>query len=140
MFRSAVLAGVGFALASVLGCASPAAKTDDADCVGLPTEQRATDARGTCPNDLPSDTACDGAPSYKTEVANVISDRCGNCHGPGGIEASLPLMTHAQIYAQRRTVLDQIFTCQMPPACALDLTSDERAVLLQWLVCGALDN
>ncbi len=79
-------------------------------------------------------------PSYQADIAPLVSTRCGACHAPGGIEASFPLTTHAELYGQRRGVLNQIFTCAMPPACARGLEAEQRATLLKWFVCGALDN
>ena len=140
MFRSQS----GFALllsTLALSCSTDAPPPVDHTCDGLAAEQLATAPRAACPNDLPSDQDCGGAiPSYKSDVSSVIAARCVACHSPGGIEAALPLLTHAQIFAQRRTVLNQVFTCLMPPPCAADLSSDERATLLKWMVCGSLDN
>jgi uncharacterized membrane protein len=131
----------GLLVLTALGCAADPAAPVDHSCDGLPTDELAAAPRATCPDDLPSDADCEGTlPSYKAEVAAVVNERCGTCHGPGGVEVSLPLSTHAQLYQQRRSVLNQIFTCRMPPACAIDLTSDERAMLLKWMVCGSLDN
>ena len=140
MFRS----GSGFALLLTtwaLGCSTNAAPPVDHTCDGLAGDQLATAPRAVCPDDLPSDKDCGGkVPSYQSDVSSTIAARCGTCHGPGGIEAALPLSTHAQLYDQRRTGLNQIFTCLIPPACAMNLSSDERATLLLWLVCGSLDN
>lgn len=128
-------------VSAALGCSTEPAAPVDHTCDGVAADQLATMPRATCPNDLPSDTECGTAiPSYQDDVASVVSVRCSNCHGPGGVEASLPLATHAQLFDQRRTVLNQIFTCLMPPPCAADLTSDERATILKWMVCGSLDN
>jgi uncharacterized membrane protein len=139
MFRSGC--GLVLLVAVALGCSSDPAPPVNPTCDGLTAGQRATLARPACPNDLPSDADCTGTtPSYQADVASVISERCQICHGPGGVEAVLPLSTHAQLFGQRRTVLNQIFTCLMPPACAADLTGDERATVMKWLVCGALDN
>jgi uncharacterized membrane protein len=132
----------GLGLASLFAaCSGDPAKPDgDGFCDGLKTEQLTTGPRDACPNDLPSDSDCAAVPSYQTDVAPLISTRCSACHGDGGIEASFPLAPHAKLFAQRRTALNQIFTCGMPPACAHGLEPDERATLLQWFVCGALDN
>ena len=124
-----------------VACSGDPAKVDDATCAGLTPDQLTTGPRAACPDDLPSDTDCSGAqPSYQADIAPLVSTRCGACHAQGGIEASFPLAPHARLYAQRRTALNQIFTCAMPPACAHGLEPGERAALLQWFVCGALDN
>lgn len=106
-------------------------------CHGEETES--ADAGPSCPNDLP--TACPTpAPSYSSDVAPIVKERCLLCHGPGGPQASVPLADYASIHARRTTVLTQVYGCRMPPAGAAELTSDERATLLAWLVCGAPDN
>ncbi len=129
-------------LASLLtACSSEPATTTDTICAGLKADQLASGPPPSCPDDLPSDSACSGAtPSYAKDIAPVISARCGACHDPGQISASFPLAPYAKLYGQRRSVLNQIFTCKMPPACAHQLAPDERAALLDWFVCGALDN
>jgi hypothetical protein len=37
-------------------------------------------------------------------------------------------------------MLGRVSRCIMPPICAAQPTSDERAKLLMWLVCGAPNN
>ena len=81
--------------------------------------------------------------SLPGRLANGIGLRrrhAGACHDPGQLSASFPLAPYAKLYDQRRSVLNQIFTCKMPPACAHELAPEERAALLGWFVCGALDN
>ncbi len=135
-------AGFGIGIAGVvLACSGDPPKTNDAACDGLTAAKLATGPRGACPDDLPSDTDCGGSlPSYQADIAPLVSSRCGACHAPSGIEASLPFAPYSKLYAQRRGALNQIFTCTMPPACAHGLEPEERAALLQWFVCGALDN
>jgi hypothetical protein len=92
-----------------------------------------------CPSDLPK--ACpDPAPSYAAEVAPLISGRCLKCHDSTGVAGANPLDSYARVYAARSTVLTRVYGCQMPPAPEPPLTSDERKILLGWLVCGAPDN
>lgn len=92
-----------------------------------------------CPDDLPA--ACEVAPSWSAEVAPTFARTCGPCHGPGGVEAAKPLVAHADVSARRTSVLSQVYHCQMPgPDAGAALTDGERALVLQWLVCGAPDN
>ena len=92
-----------------------------------------------CPDDAPS--ACpDPAPSYKTSVAPMIVSHCRPCHGVGGQAADKPFDAYAKIYQVRRTALDRVKRCIMPPACASQPTAGQRHDFLQWLVCGAPDN
>lgn len=124
-----------------VGCGDPPKPSEAATCDGLKASQLATGPRGACPDDLPSESDCSTAlPSYQTDVAPLLGARCGACHTAGGIEASFLFTPYDRLFQQRRTVLNQIFTCAMPPACAHGLEPDERALLLQWFVCGALDN
>ncbi len=92
-----------------------------------------------CPNDLPA--ACPTpAPSYRNEVAPIITSRCLKCHAPGGQEASKDFTTYANVFAQRQPILTQTYSCRMPPEGEPRPTDPERATLLAWLVCGSPDN
>lgn len=141
MFLERAWFGLGWASLFVACSSEPAKPSEATTCDGLTAQQLATAPRDACPDDLPSDADCAAAvPSYQADVAPLLSTRCGACHAVGGIEASFPLAPHSRLFAQRRTVLNQIFTCMMPPVCAHGLEPDERAMLLRWFVCGALDN
>ena len=93
-----------------------------------------------CPNDLPS--GCPATPpSYAHDVAPVIERRCYPCHGPGGAQSALhDFSRYDVVHTQRRTVLNEVYACVMPPRDAAAPTSDERKTLLTWLTCGAPDN
>jgi hypothetical protein len=94
---------------------------------------------GACPADLPE--TCGVAPSWQAEVAPIVSRACAPCHGPGGVEAARPLATYDDVYAGRRAVLDQVYSCLMPQqGSGVALTSGEQLALLHWLVCDAPDN
>jgi hypothetical protein len=87
--------------------------------------------------DLP--TSCPApSPSYAGEVSGIITTRCLPCHGPGGVEASVPLSPWSAVNARRSAVLNQVYACRMPKDGGLP--ESERLALLGWLVCGALDN
>jgi hypothetical protein len=93
---------------------------------------------GRCPNDLPSSAECGaGAPSYRADAAPIIERRCNGCHFPGNAQSEDLFVDYEGVYAQRQTVLTRIYSCVMPPAEAAPLTPEERATLLEWLVCGA---
>jgi hypothetical protein len=96
-----------------------------------------------CPSDLPS--ACDApAPSYKDAVSQTIAEVCQPCHRAGGLAADKPFDSYARVYARRRTILDLVNRCLMPPASAAcdaaQPSPAQRQELLQWLVCGAPQN
>lgn len=91
---------------------------------------------GGCPSDLPA--GCPGtAPSYSQKVAPVIASRCATCHGPGGTEPNHDFTTYDGVFAERATILTQVYSCAMPLAGSPQLAAGEREAVLAWLVCGA---
>src|SRR5262245_4157064 len=95
-----------------------------------------TGAAGNCPQDTPA--SCPGpAPAYTSQVAPVMMRRCRPCHTAGGVEATAPFDTYDQVHARRAEILGRLKTCLMPPADQPQLTAEERAAVLGWLVCGA---
>ena len=92
-----------------------------------------------CPNDLPASCPAP-APGWASDVAPVITARCAICHSSGGAAANQPLTDHADVFARKGSVLNQIHACKMPPAGATALTTAERIALETWLVCGAADD
>lgn len=90
-----------------------------------------------CPSDLP-DACPPEAPSFKTQVFPLIKLRCQGCHRPITLRDP-DLSSYAAIYANREPVFSQVYSCRMPSR-GIELTSEERATLLDWLVCGAPDN
>jgi hypothetical protein len=106
----------------------------------IPVEGDASYAPLVCPRDLPNGCTTP-APSYATQIETIIHDRCFPCHDSTGEEgASHDLSTYAKVHAQFGSVLTQVYSCSMPPATAPQPTSDQRAALLAWLVCGAPDD
>lgn len=128
MLRAAAFALVVVACVVAIGMAACTTSS------GTPT----VDA--SCPQDLPS--GCTSAPpSYDAAIAPLIERRCLGCHGPGGVAyPQRDLSTYAQVYKRRGTALGQVYGCVMPPLDAGQLTSEERAELLQWFVCDAPNN
>jgi uncharacterized membrane protein len=83
---------------------------------------------------------CPGqAPSFTGVIFPLIQQKCDSCHGPGGVEASIPFSSYERIYQRRQTIQQRVRDCLMPPADAgpAQLSADERTTLLTWLVCGA---
>jgi hypothetical protein len=92
-----------------------------------------------CPRDLPA--ACPAqVPSYATDVAPVIETHCVTCHGPNGPASMLDFRTYDKVFAKRTSILSQVYSCRMPPHGSPAPTPQERATLLDWLVCNAPDN
>ena len=79
-------------------------------------------------------------PSYQNDVAPIFANRCTACHSPTGQEPTRLLTDYADVFAQRSAVLTQVYGCLMPPAGAMAPSASERALLLDWLVCGAPNN
>ena len=50
------------------------------------------------------------------------------------------LQTYDEVKAQLTSVLTQIHACLMPPQDNPQLTSDERRVVLGWIVCGGMND
>jgi len=97
---------------------------------------------GACPMDLPP--SCPSpAPSYSTQVNDIIQTYCVPCHSPTGIESALPFVTYDDITGSpgRFTdMLGQVHACRMPPPDAAQPLEADRVALLGWLVCGAPNN
>lgn len=92
-----------------------------------------------CPNDLPA--ACPTpAPSWDGGVQALIEARCVVCHQAGGLAFDKPFTDYAEVYASRGVMLDQVYSCYMPPPDAGQLDPSERQELLGWFVCGAPNN
>jgi hypothetical protein len=92
-----------------------------------------------CPNDLPQ--ACPAPmPTWDGGVNALVASKCAPCHQPGGTAATWPFTSAAQVHALRQAVIDQVYSCVMPPPDAGQLDETQRQALLGWLVCGALNN
>jgi uncharacterized membrane protein len=124
-------------LAGLLALSVTAACAGEADEQPAPPEHTAN----ACPNDLPEDSECPAAsPSYRDEVSLIIAQKCAGCHAPNNRVSSKVFASYAEIFAERRGMLTQVYACRMPPSEAPALSSAERHALLQWFVCGAPDN
>jgi uncharacterized membrane protein len=92
-----------------------------------------------CPDDLPSCPST--VPSYAGEIAPLIQERCFPCHDQGGAAGpNWVLTSYAAVSRQYPEILNQVYSCEMPPADSNQLSASERAALLAWLVCMAPDN
>ena len=93
---------------------------------------------GACDRRLPTCPAT--PPSYQQTVGPIISQKCVTCHYPGTTIAKGDFSTYANVYANRGSMLNQAYSCIMPPSSGPPLTADERTQLLTWFVCGAPNN
>src|SRR5262249_31275859 len=92
-----------------------------------------------CPDDLPA--SCPSpTPSWDGGVAATVTAKCVPCHRPGGAAYDRPLTDYAHVYPLRGLILDQVYSCYMPPPEGTPLDAQERQSLLGWLVCGAPNN
>ncbi len=85
----------------------------------------------------PSDSA---PPSLPTEISQVLAQRCFECHGPDKQKGKLrldtlsPDLVHDRAAAETwRDVRAVINLGEMPPTDAEPLSSQQRAILLEWL-------
>jgi len=92
-----------------------------------------------CPSDIPS-VCPTPAPSWDGGVEALIAARCGICHKPGGLAFDKPFSNYADVYSYRGEMLDQVYSCYMPPPDGGTLAPSERQQLLGWFVCGAPNN
>ena len=91
-----------------------------------------------CPNDLPQSCPMP-MPSYANDVAPIISAHCLKCHsgaGPGKGD----FRTYTGVFNSYPAMLTQFYSCRMPPEGEPRPSSQERALLLGWLVCNAPNN
>jgi len=94
-----------------------------------------------CPNDLPS--SCPSpAPSWSQQVQPVFNARCTFCHNPNGANPTLLFTDWSQVHGDRGAILTQLYACKMPPpdGGVAPPMGPDRALLLNWLVCGAPNN
>ncbi|HEY2513574.1 MAG TPA: hypothetical protein VGI39_22050 [Polyangiaceae bacterium] len=94
-----------------------------------------------CPAAVPA--SCPTTPSYANDVVPIFKRSCLTCHSPGGDSADVDLTTYANINNRESTVLTDVHQCTMPPTGAppsTNVTSADRELILQWLVCGAPNN
>ena len=143
--RWGLLAGWLIAIGTSAGCGhSAAAPPDPGDAACIVVDGSIPDPpRDPCPNDFPDDKDCPGAsPSYQTDVAPIVRDKCTVCHVPGGIQPSPLFRTYDEIHIMPNpmSMMSFIFGCRMPPTCAPQLSDAERKTMLKWFACGALNN
>lgn len=89
---------------------------------------------------LPSE--CSGVvPSYTSDVSPIIAARCAICHKQDDPSGAWPFETHDDISDWRSSILAELRSCSMPPPdSGKALPESERALLVNWLICGAPEN
>lgn len=79
-------------------------------------------------------------PSWASDIQPVVQSVCDDCHRTGGMAADKPFASYGDVYTRRSAILNQIYSCYMPPPNSVALTPSQRQALLAWLVCGAPNN
>jgi hypothetical protein len=136
-WRACAACGVAFAAWSLFACelGNPA----DPELGLVTSSNRASDppCESTLPSTCPSPT-----PSWSGQVAAIVARVCGQCHADGGVEQyAFDFSTYQGVFANRSSILSQVYTCAMPPSDGgVTLSSGDRDVLLAWLVCNAPHN
>jgi hypothetical protein len=79
-------------------------------------------------------------PSYATDIAPIVQERCVTCHYAGTAIAPTDLSTYALVRRQGGTILSELQSCMMPPPDAGVLDGTDRTTFVEWLRCGAPNN
>jgi hypothetical protein len=81
-------------------------------------------------------------PSFATDITPMLDRACNStCHAPG--VGPWPLVTYDDVSDWQGTIQADIGTCSMPPPDAganSTLSDADRAMLLNWITCGAPNN
>jgi hypothetical protein len=88
-------------------------------------------------------------PSYSTDIAPMLDRACNStCHAPG--VGPWPLTDWGNVVDWSAIIQNDIESCAMPPPCPApcapdaaesgSLTDSDRAMLLDWIACGAPNN
>ncbi|HZU84654.1 MAG TPA: hypothetical protein VE987_17110 [Polyangiaceae bacterium] len=76
------------------------------------------------------------APSYAHDIAPLLDRDCnGACHGADG--GAWPLTEYEYVSDWASVIEEEVQQCAMPPADAGALSSADRALLVDWIACGA---
>jgi hypothetical protein len=87
------------------------------------------------------DGAAVSPPSFARDITPIFAARCKSCHALGNDGGRWPLEKYEHIYDWRLLIRYDLVLCKMPPSNSeVALTPDERAVIIDWLNCGAPDN
>lgn len=117
-----------------IGCAPPPS-TSDAGSDAAPPDP-------SCPF-IDASTCQQPVPSYTTDVVPILDKRCNStCHAPG--VGPWPLTNYQDVLDWADIIGGYIEQCGMPPPDAGagdgNMTDQERALVLNWLACGAPNN
>jgi cytochrome c5 len=86
-------------------------------------------------------SACpDPGPSFSKDIQPLLDRDCNTCHAPGS--TLWPLIGYENVQDWAYSILLAVEGCTMPPADGgtPPLSSQDRAVLVGWIACGANNN
>jgi hypothetical protein len=129
---------VAIGAACTLATAGCTALSQSLDGTPLPVD---AGVQTTCPNDFHA--VCPvPPPSYKIDIAPIVTAHCLLCHAPGGYEPTEnSFTTYDAIFADRQAIEDQINDCRMPPIDGgIGLPTASRVLFMTWLACDAPNN
>jgi hypothetical protein len=87
--------------------------------------------------DVVAPTECPDVVPTWTQLEPLFNERCVTCHY-GAEGGPWPLGGHEHIVHWQVQIRDVVLGCIMPPADAeVTLSTAERELILQWLLCGA---
>lgn len=89
-------------------------------------------AEDSCPE---LDVACGVDPPGYQDVAPILERRCVPCHGAESSTSRKRLDEYSRVLGYAPAMQEQLSSCGMPKDGSLP--ARERALLLEWLACGA---
>jgi hypothetical protein len=136
MARHSFLLATALAIAWVCACgtSTPLLPTDGST--------NDTDPPATC-TAIDASACINPMPSYQNQIVPLLDRACNStCHAPG--VGPWPLTDYQDVSDWQTIIFGDVENCTMPPLDAGagngSLSDSERAMLLNWLACGAPNN
>jgi uncharacterized membrane protein len=79
-------------------------------------------------------------PHFAADVFPIFQTSCQTCHLPDGSGSVRLFLDYATIREAVTTITMQVAQCRMPPADGPQITDEQRAAIVGWVRCGALDD
>jgi hypothetical protein len=143
MKTSLLFAALAMGALSAGACSSPNSTSPDAGADGSSSDS--------CPTLSPSSQKCQNPkapPSYATDVAPIIKERCSPCHFPGGLSDKIvDLSSYANVSNAETAMLNELASCEMPPihgntefgieaGTVPGLSQAQLDTIVDWFYCG----
>jgi len=79
-------------------------------------------------------------PSFARDITPLLNRDCNTCHTPGS--TLWPLVGYENVRDWAYLILSAVQQCTMPPADGggAPLSTEDRALLVDWIACGANNN